>query len=131
MSDTMIQHKLDLARVRTEMSDDRKEFGNRLDETADQIRGEISGVQKGVRADLKVIEEKQTEVSNEIKKQENDLNRLKIDLSGDGRPGKYFFYRLSGIGKFFELKKNVDSPVFTVKGIHFSYSFVPFSKLSC
>lgn len=212
MSSTMLQHKSDMGKIRTEMSSDRKEFGNRLVGTESKMndlgerqkgsagrveklekaiqrstkdvenrqtemfdkfkeqekviqsrlgaienlengQSEVSNrveklekglqnglkgmenfeneltetsnkfknMEKGIKRDMKAIENKQTEVSNKIKNQENELKRLRIDLSGDGRPGKYFFYKLSGVDKFFQLKKSVDSAIFTVKGIQFLF----------
>lgn len=65
---------------------------------------------------MKAIESGQTEVSDKVKKQEEELHRLKTYLSDDGRFAKSFFYRLMPIDKFFEDQKDVNSPIFTVKG---------------
>lgn len=86
-----------------------------LPATANVVREESNQAQSNhIESNDEVIENNQT-VSNE--KPENGLNRLQAYSSGDGRPGEYFYYRLDNVSKFFQLRNDVNTPVFTVKGI--------------
>lgn len=113
----------------TEMHSNRVVLENGLYETANKIshleerqRGSadrVEKLEKEIQSDLKIIENKQTEVSNNVTKQENELKSLKINLSGDGRPGKYFYYKLTNVGDFFKGTTSFESQnIFTVKGIY-------------
>ena len=93
-----------------------------LDHKQTDLSTKFVNMEREIRTDMKAIENQQSEVSNKIKKQENDLNRLKIDLSRDDRAGKYF-YRLTDVGKFFEIRKRVDSEIFLVKGMRSFFHF--------
>lgn len=91
-----------------------------LNEIRDEMNGITSSFQKmemfgkEIKSGIQGIGNKQITMSNEMKKQEIELNRLKSDA---GRPGIDFFYKLTDVNQFFELKKQVYTPVFAVKGI--------------
>ena len=109
MSNTMIQHKELEKKLQTGL----KSLEN-LEHKQTDLSTKFVHMERGIRTDMKAIENQQSEVSNKLKKQENELNRLMIS---NGRAGKYFFYRLIDFDKFLELRKDDNSTVFTVKGI--------------
>ena len=60
----------------------------------------------------------QNQMTDRVIQRKLHLNRLQAYLSA-GRPGKEFFYKLSGAEEFFNSRKKVDSAsTFTVKGIY-------------